>query len=79
MKVHLIGVSGTGMGSLAMLLREAGHTVTGSDKAFDPPTGPMLRAAGIDCKIGYSAENLGAGDDAPDLVVVGNAIGRTNA
>ncbi len=78
MKIHLVGISGTGMGSLATLFREAGHTVTGSDVAFDPPTGPMLRAAGIACKTGYSADNLGDGDETPNLVVVGNAIGKSN-
>ena len=39
MHVHLVGVSGTGMGALAMLFRQAGHDVSGSDVAFDPPVG----------------------------------------
>ncbi len=45
MHVHLVGVSGTGMGALAVLLREAGHEVSGSDVAFDPPIGPDARGA----------------------------------
>jgi UDP-N-acetylmuramate: L-alanyl-gamma-D-glutamyl-meso-diaminopimelate ligase len=75
MHVHFIGVSGTGMGALAMLFRERGARVTGSDVAFDPPIGPALAAAGIACLKGYDAAHL---EPAPDLVVVGNAIRRDN-
>jgi UDP-N-acetylmuramate: L-alanyl-gamma-D-glutamyl-meso-diaminopimelate ligase len=75
MRVHLVGVSGTGMGALAALFVEAGHEVTGSDAAFDPPIGPALRALGIRCMQGYDAAHL---DPAPDLVVVGNAIRASN-
>jgi UDP-N-acetylmuramate: L-alanyl-gamma-D-glutamyl-meso-diaminopimelate ligase len=63
------------MGALAALLREAGDEVSGSDVAFDPPVGPMLRTLGIRCLQGYDAGNL---EPRPDLVVVGNAIRRTN-
>jgi UDP-N-acetylmuramate: L-alanyl-gamma-D-glutamyl-meso-diaminopimelate ligase len=76
MHVHLIGVSGTGMGSLAILLREAGHQVSGSDVAFDPPIGPELEAAGVACLRGWDARNL---EPRPDLVVVGNVIRKDNA
>ncbi|MGE0785642.1 MAG: UDP-N-acetylmuramate--L-alanine ligase [Sandaracinaceae bacterium] len=69
MHVHLIGVAGTGMGSLAGLLRAAGHRVTGSDRAFDPPMGPALERWGVETIVGYDAKNL---EPAPDLVVVGN-------
>jgi len=75
MRIHLVGVSGTGMGALAALLREAGDDVSGSDVAFDAPVGPMLRALGIRCLEGYDAAHL---EPRPDLVVVGNAIRRTN-
>ncbi len=75
MHVHLVGVCGTGMGALAALLREAGHEVSGSDVAFDPPVGPVLRAMGIRCMPGYDATHL---EPRPDLVVVGNAIRRDN-
>ncbi len=83
MRVHLIGVSGTGMGALAMLFREDGHDVTGSDVSFDPPIGPALREAGIACLQGYDPAHLGEtkggeASSAPDLVVVGNAIRRDN-
>jgi len=75
MRVHLVGVSGTGMGALAALLRAAGDDVTGSDVAFDPPVGPMLEALGVRCMTGYDAARL---EGRPDLVVVGNAIRRGN-
>jgi UDP-N-acetylmuramate: L-alanyl-gamma-D-glutamyl-meso-diaminopimelate ligase len=63
------------MGQLALLLRDAGHDVSGSDVAFDPPMGPALEAAGIRCLKGYEAEHI---DGALELVVVGNAIRRGN-
>ncbi len=75
MRVHLVGVSGTGMGALASLFREAGHEVSGSDVAFDPPIGPTLRALGVRCFEGYDAAHV---DASLDLVVVGNAIRRGN-
>jgi UDP-N-acetylmuramate: L-alanyl-gamma-D-glutamyl-meso-diaminopimelate ligase len=75
MRVHFVGVCGTGMGSLATLFREAGHAVTGSDTRFDPPMGEVLTAAGVVCLPGYAAAHL---DPSPDLVVVGNAIRKDN-
>jgi UDP-N-acetylmuramate: L-alanyl-gamma-D-glutamyl-meso-diaminopimelate ligase len=75
MRVHLIGVSGTGMGALASLFCEAGHEVSGSDMAFDPPIGPTLRALGVRCFEGYDAVHV---EGPLDLVVVGNAIRRSN-
>jgi UDP-N-acetylmuramate: L-alanyl-gamma-D-glutamyl-meso-diaminopimelate ligase len=77
MRVHLIGVSGTGMGGLAALFREAGDEVSGSDAAFEPPMGPTLRALGIDCMTGYDAAHVDR-QPRPDLVIVGNAIRRGN-
>lgn len=67
MRVHLIGVSGAGMAPLAGLLHEAGHEVSGSDAAYDPPMGPLLPAWGVTTRPG-----LAEGPDAPELVVVGN-------
>src|SRR5271170_6037477 len=75
MHVHLIGVSGAGMGSLAALLHEAGERVTGSDVSFGAPIGPMLERLGIQCFTGYDAAHL---ESRPDLTVVGNAIRRDN-
>ncbi|MFW5926189.1 MAG: UDP-N-acetylmuramate--L-alanine ligase [Myxococcota bacterium] len=75
MRIHLIGVAGTGMGSLAGLLTEAGHQVSGSDTAFHPPMGPALRRWGVQTRPGWNPGNL---DPAPDLVVVGNVCRRDN-
>jgi UDP-N-acetylmuramate: L-alanyl-gamma-D-glutamyl-meso-diaminopimelate ligase len=75
MHVHLIGVAGTGMSALGALLVEAGHRVTGSDTAFDPPVGPYLEELGIECTTGWKRSNLDAN---PDLVVVGNVCRRDN-
>jgi UDP-N-acetylmuramate: L-alanyl-gamma-D-glutamyl-meso-diaminopimelate ligase len=73
--VHLIGVCGTAMASLAGMLRARGHRVTGSDMAAYPPMSDQLRAMGIAIMEPYAAANL---DERPDLVVVGNAISRGN-
>ena len=73
--VHLIGICGTAMASLAGMLRERGHRVTGSDAAAYPPMSDMLRELGIALMEPYAATNL---DPRPDLVVVGNAISRGN-
>ena len=72
---HLIGIGGTAMGSLAGLLRSAGHTVTGSDENVYPPMSTQLRELGIPYREGYSPDNL---EPRPDVVVVGNAISRGN-
>ncbi len=72
---HLIGIGGTAMGSLAGLLKAAGHTVTGSDENVYPPMSTQLRELGIHYREGYSHENL---VPQPDVVVVGNAISRGN-
>lgn len=73
--VHLIGICGTAMASLAGMLREKGHRVTGSDTAAYPPMSDQLRSLGIPILEPYAEENL---NPRPDLVVVGNAISRGN-
>jgi UDP-N-acetylmuramate: L-alanyl-gamma-D-glutamyl-meso-diaminopimelate ligase len=73
--IHLIGICGTAMASLAGMLRAQGHRITGSDTAAYPPMSDQLRAMGIPILEPYSAANL---TPAPDLVVVGNAISRGN-
>lgn len=75
MHYHLIGIAGTAMASLAGLLKQAGHKVTGSDENVYPPMSDELTAMGIEYSVGYKPENLGS----PDIVVVGNAISRGNA
>jgi UDP-N-acetylmuramate: L-alanyl-gamma-D-glutamyl-meso-diaminopimelate ligase len=73
--VHLIGVCGTAMASLAGMLRAQGHRVTGSDMAAYPPMSDQLREMGIEIMEPYDERNL---DEPLDLVVVGNAISRGN-
>jgi len=73
--VHLIGICGTAMASLAGMLRAQGHRVTGSDMAAYPPMSDQLREMGIVIMEPYAAKNL---KPRPDLVVVGNAISRGN-
>jgi len=72
-KIHLIGIGGTGMGALAGLLVEAGHEVRGSDGPLYPPMSTLLAELGVPLYEGYRPENL---DWAPDRVVVGNICRR---
>jgi UDP-N-acetylmuramate: L-alanyl-gamma-D-glutamyl-meso-diaminopimelate ligase len=74
-RVHLVGICGTGMGSLAGLLADAGYGVTGSDESIYPPMSTMLQERGIPVLQGYRPEHL---DDRPDLVVVGNVATKSN-
>lgn len=76
MHIHILGICGTFMGGLAMLAREMGMTVSGSDANVYPPMSDQLAAAGIDVMQGYLPEHL---QPAPDLVVMGNAMSRGNA
>jgi UDP-N-acetylmuramate: L-alanyl-gamma-D-glutamyl-meso-diaminopimelate ligase len=73
--IHLSGICGTAMASLAGLLQLQGHRITGSDKAAYPPMSDLLRSLGIPVLEPYSESNL---DPAPDLVVIGNALSRGN-
>jgi UDP-N-acetylmuramate: L-alanyl-gamma-D-glutamyl-meso-diaminopimelate ligase len=76
MRIHLIGVCGTAMATLAALLKHAGNDVSGSDEHVYPPMSDFLAAEGIRVLEGYRAEHV-AGPI--DRVVVGNAISRGNA
>ena len=73
--IHLIGICGTAMASLAGLLQLRGHRVTGSDQAAYPPMSDLLRELGIPIAEPFSESNL---HPSPDLIVVGNAISRGN-
>jgi UDP-N-acetylmuramate: L-alanyl-gamma-D-glutamyl-meso-diaminopimelate ligase len=73
MRLHLIGICGTGMGSLAGLLKAAGHDVRGSDEHVYPPMSVQLAALGIPISEGFRPENL---DWGPEQVIVGNACRR---
>ena len=73
--IHLIGICGTAMASLAGMLKQRGHRVTGSDAAAYPPMSDFLRDLGIPVAQPFDAKNL---EPKPDLIVVGNAISRGN-
>jgi UDP-N-acetylmuramate: L-alanyl-gamma-D-glutamyl-meso-diaminopimelate ligase len=74
-RIHLIGVCGTAMATLAALLRSRGHYVQGSDQNVYPPMSDFLAAEQIPTLSGYSADHITSD---LDLVVVGNAISRGN-
>jgi len=71
--VHLMGICGTAMASLAGLLKDRGYHVTGSDQNVYPPMSTQLERIGIKIMEGYRRENLASN---PDLVIVGNVISR---
>ncbi|MBI5252738.1 MAG: UDP-N-acetylmuramate:L-alanyl-gamma-D-glutamyl-meso-diaminopimelate ligase [Desulfomonile tiedjei] len=73
--IHLMGICGTGMGSLAGMFHSQGYRVSGSDQAVYPPMSDFLKELGIQVLEGYKASNL---SPRPDLVVVGNVIRKTN-
>ena len=73
--IHLMGICGTGMASLAGILKETGFSVTGSDRNIYPPMSHFLKALSIPVIEGYGPDNLTAG---PDLVIVGNVITKDN-
>jgi UDP-N-acetylmuramate: L-alanyl-gamma-D-glutamyl-meso-diaminopimelate ligase len=74
-KVHLIGICGTAMATLAAMLKTRGYDVRGSDQNVYPPMSDFLADQQIVTQQGYAAEHI-TGD--LDLVVVGNAISRGN-
>ncbi|WP_432742892.1 UDP-N-acetylmuramate:L-alanyl-gamma-D-glutamyl-meso-diaminopimelate ligase [Methylobacter sp. G7] len=75
MHIHILGICGTFMGGLAVIARQLGHQVSGSDQNVYPPMSTQLEQQGIVLMEGYRAENL---DSKPDLVIIGNALSRGN-
>ena len=75
MKIYILGICGTFMAGIAMLAREKGYQVIGSDANVYPPMSTQLEQAGIQIHEGYSADHL---DTSADLFVIGNAISRGN-
>ncbi|WP_053980290.1 UDP-N-acetylmuramate:L-alanyl-gamma-D-glutamyl-meso-diaminopimelate ligase [Marinagarivorans algicola] len=73
--IHILGICGTFMGSLAQLAKAQGYRVTGSDVNVYPPMSTQLEAAGIDITQGWGLEQL---TPVPDMIVVGNVISRGN-
>jgi UDP-N-acetylmuramate: L-alanyl-gamma-D-glutamyl-meso-diaminopimelate ligase len=73
--IHLMGICGTAMASLAGIFHSQGYKVTGSDQNVYPPMSTQLQSLGIPIMEGYGPENL---KPRPDLVIVGNVISKTN-
>ncbi|MCR4333312.1 MAG: UDP-N-acetylmuramate:L-alanyl-gamma-D-glutamyl-meso-diaminopimelate ligase, partial [Sulfuricaulis sp.] len=77
MRIHILGIGGTFMGGMALLARDLGHEVSGSDAKVYPPMSTQLEAQGIRLMEGYEPAHLDSAR--PDLVIVGNALSRGNA
>jgi UDP-N-acetylmuramate: L-alanyl-gamma-D-glutamyl-meso-diaminopimelate ligase len=75
MHIHILGICGTFMGSLAVLAKEKGLKVTGCDQSVYPPMSTQLEEQGIGLISGYDLNQLELG---ADLYVIGNAISRGN-
>src|ERR1700687_6495587 len=75
MHIHILGICGTFMGGIAVLAKEQGHHVTGSDDNVYPPMSTQLEELGVSLLQGYEAQHL---SPVPDCVVVGNAMSRGN-
>jgi len=73
--IHLVGICGTAMASLAGMLKQRGFSVTGSDAAAYPPMSDFLASLGIPVSQPFALTNL---EPRPELVVVGNVISRGN-
>ncbi|MDB6097085.1 MAG: mpl [Francisellaceae bacterium] len=73
MHIHILGICGTFMGGIALLAKELGFKVTGSDKNSYPPISTQLKEQGIDIQLGYQTAHL---LPAPDEIIVGNVITR---
>lgn len=76
MHIHILGICGTLMGSIALLAKAQGHTITGSDDGVYPPMSDQLRLEGIALQSPYRRDSI---PQTADLVVLGNAgLGRGN-
>lgn len=73
--IHLMGICGVAMSSLAGMLNEKGYKITGSDQNMYPPMSTLLKRLSISVCKGYSPHNL---YPKPDLVIVGNVIRKDN-
>lgn len=73
--IHILGICGTFMGGVAMIARELGYKVTGSDTNVYPPMSTFLENSGIEIIPNYDVAQL---NPAPDMVIIGNAMSRGN-
>ncbi len=74
-RIHMMGICGTAMASLAGLLKDRGYQVTGSDSNPYPPMSTQIEAMGIKIQTPYKKENL---NPKPDFIIVGNVISASN-
>ena len=74
--IYFVGICGTGMASLAVLLKLRGHIVSGSDENIYPPMSDFLAENNVVVHKGFSPANL---DSQPELVVIGNSLSRGNS
>ncbi len=74
--IHISGICGTGTAAVASLLKQLGFKISGSDKAFYPPMGDVVRGITKELHVGYSETNLSSSK--PDLVVIGNSLSGSN-
>ena len=72
--IHILGIAGTFMGSLAIIAKELGYKVSGQDQKIYPPMSTQLKEKGIDITEGYDAEDLPDADE----YIIGNALSRGN-
>ncbi|WP_273384694.1 UDP-N-acetylmuramate:L-alanyl-gamma-D-glutamyl-meso-diaminopimelate ligase [Actinobacillus porcinus] len=73
--IHILGICGTFMGGVAMIAKQLGYHVTGSDTNVYPPMSTFLENSGIKIISNFDVEQL---QPAPDMVIVGNAMKRGN-
>jgi len=76
MHIHILGICGTFMGGLALIAKQLGHKVSGSDQNVYPPMSEQLEHLGIKLHEGYDVETIE--NEAADLIVIGNALSRGN-
>lgn len=75
MHIHILGICGTFMAGIAVLAKQQGHTVSGSDENVYPPMSTQLSDQGIILQSGYNPKHL---EPRPDCIIVGNAMSRGN-
>lgn len=75
MHIHILGICGTFMGGLALIAKELGYKVTGSDQNVYPPMSTQLEESGIELTQGWGVAQL---EPRPDIVIIGNALSRAN-
>ena len=76
MHIHILGICGTFMGGIALIARQLGHQVSGSDQNVYPPMSHQLEAQGINLHEGYDSSIIE--QEAADLIIIGNVMTRGN-